>query len=132
MPPKFDWTTPWSAFHRQFEAAADNNGWTPSAKADHLLNVLQGWAVDILQSVLDEATYEDIVEALKDSYADLQPAAAYRSQLKARTQANGAAGVPGSHRADRASGLCRPSSRARAEGDCLRIRRRSLRPGNKA
>jgi hypothetical protein len=45
--------------------------------------------VDILHSVPTEATYEDIVEALKDSYADLQPAAAYRSQLKARTQANG-------------------------------------------
>jgi hypothetical protein len=43
--------------------------------------------VDILHSV--PAEDEDIVEALKGSYADLQPAAAYRSQLKARTQANG-------------------------------------------
>jgi ribosomal 50S subunit-associated protein YjgA (DUF615 family) len=42
-----------------------------------------------LKSVSTEATYEDIVEVLKDSYRDLQPAAAYRSQLKARTQANG-------------------------------------------
>jgi polyhydroxyalkanoate synthesis regulator phasin len=33
MPPKFDGTTtPWATFHRQFEAAADNNGWTPSEK----------------------------------------------------------------------------------------------------
>jgi hypothetical protein len=89
MPPKFDGTTPCLAFHRQFEAAADDHGGTPSEKAAHLLNVLQGRAVDILHSVPTEATYEDIVEALIDSYADLQPASAYRSQLKARTQANG-------------------------------------------
>jgi hypothetical protein len=32
IPPKFDGTTPWPAFHRQFEAAADNNGWTSGEK----------------------------------------------------------------------------------------------------
>jgi hypothetical protein len=45
--------------------------------------------VDILHSVRTAATYEETVEALKDSYEDLQPAAAYWSQLKARTQVNG-------------------------------------------
>jgi hypothetical protein len=52
---KFDGTTPWSALHREFEAAADNNGWTPTEKAAHLLNALQGRAVDILHSVPTEA-----------------------------------------------------------------------------
>jgi hypothetical protein len=45
--------------------------------------------VDILHSVPTEATYEDIFEALKDSYADIKTVMAYRSQLKARTEDNG-------------------------------------------
>jgi hypothetical protein len=60
-----DGTTPWSGFYRNFDAAANNNGCTPGEKAAHLLNALQGRAVDILHSVPTEATYEDMVEALK-------------------------------------------------------------------
>jgi hypothetical protein len=48
IPSKFDGTTLWLAFHRQFEAAADNSGWTSGEKAAHLLHALQGRAVDIL------------------------------------------------------------------------------------
>jgi hypothetical protein len=58
-------------------------------KAMHLLNALQGQAAVILHSVPAEATYEDVVEALKDSCGDLQPATAYPSQLKARSQTTG-------------------------------------------
>jgi hypothetical protein len=40
-PPKYDGTTSWAVFHRQFEAAAILNTWQPNEKAAHLLSVLQ-------------------------------------------------------------------------------------------
>jgi hypothetical protein len=88
-PPKFDGSTSWVVFHRQFEAAAIHNDWTPREKAAHFLSVLQGQAADVLHSVPVEASYEDIVGALQDRFGDHQLAAAYRSQLKARVQTGG-------------------------------------------
>jgi hypothetical protein len=85
-PPKFDGSTSWVVFQRQFEAAAVHNVWTPGEKAAHLLSVLQGQAAQILHSVPAEASYEDIVGALRDRFGDHQLAAAYRSQLKTRVQ----------------------------------------------
>jgi hypothetical protein len=73
-------------FQRQFEAAAIHNDWTPREKAAHLLSVLQGQAADVLHSVPAEASYEDIVGALRERFGDHQLAAAYRSHLKARVQ----------------------------------------------
>jgi hypothetical protein len=52
------------------------------------LSVLHGKAADILHTMPAEATYEAIVGALLDRFGDHQLTAAYRSQLKARTQAN--------------------------------------------
>jgi hypothetical protein len=46
-------------------------------------------AFDILHSVPPRATYVDIVGAVKGRYGDHQLAAAYRPQLKARTQLSG-------------------------------------------
>jgi hypothetical protein len=63
-PPKFDGSTSWVVFHRQFDAAAIHNDWTPREKAAHLLSVLQSQAADILHRVPAEASYEDIVGAL--------------------------------------------------------------------
>ena len=45
-PQKFDGSTSWAVFHRQFEAAAVQNNWTSNEKAAHLLSVLQGKAAD--------------------------------------------------------------------------------------
>jgi chromosome segregation ATPase len=44
--PKFDGSTSWVVFHRQFDAAAIHNDWTPREKAAHLLSVLQGQGAD--------------------------------------------------------------------------------------
>jgi len=87
-PPKFDGATSWAVFHRQFENAAVQNKWTQSERAAHLLSVLHGKAADILHTVPPEATYEGIAGALRDRFGNHQLAAAYRSQLKARTQAS--------------------------------------------
>jgi hypothetical protein len=88
-PPKFDGATSWVVFHRQFEAAAVQNGWIPNEKAAPLLSVLHINAADILHTVPPKATYEDIVESLRDHFGDHQLPGAYRSQLKARVQASG-------------------------------------------
>ena len=77
-PPKFEGATSWAVFHRQFEAAAVQNNCMPSEKAAHILSVLHGKEADILHTVPAEATYEDIVESLRDRFGDQQLAAAYR------------------------------------------------------
>jgi hypothetical protein len=64
-PPKFDSATSWAVF-RQFEAAAVQNNWSPNQRVSHLLSVLQGQVADILHTVPAEATYEDIIGALRD------------------------------------------------------------------
>jgi DNA repair exonuclease SbcCD ATPase subunit len=88
-PPKFVGETSWTVFHRQLEAEAVKNNWTPNEKAAHLLSELQRKSADILHTVQTEAKYEDIAGALRDRFGDYQLAAAYRSQLKARVQASG-------------------------------------------
>jgi len=88
-PPKFEGATSWAVFHRQFEAAAVQNNWMLSEKAAHLLSVLHDKAADILHTVPAKATYEDIMESLRDRFGDHQLAAAYQSQLKARVQKSG-------------------------------------------
>jgi hypothetical protein len=85
-PPKFDGSTSWTVFHRQFESAAIHNHWTPKEKGAYLLSVLQGKAADILHNVPAEASYEDIVGSLPDRFRNHQQVATYRSQLKARDQ----------------------------------------------
>jgi hypothetical protein len=88
-PPKFDGSTSWVMFHRQFEAAAIHDDWTPREKAAHLLSILQGQAADVLHSVPAGESYEDIVGTLQDRFGDHQLAAVYQSQLKARVQTSG-------------------------------------------
>ena len=56
-PPKFEAATSWAVFHRQFEAVAVQNNWTPNEKAAHLLSALQGKAADILHTVPAEAMW---------------------------------------------------------------------------
>ena len=65
------------------------NNWMPSEKATHILSVLHGKAADILHIAPAEATFEDIVQSLRDRFVDYQLATAYRSQLQARVQASG-------------------------------------------
>jgi hypothetical protein len=77
-PPKFHGSTSWVVF-RQFDTAAIHNVWTPREKAAHLLSVLQCQLAHILHSIPAEASYEDIVRALRNRFGDHQLAAAYRS-----------------------------------------------------
>jgi hypothetical protein len=71
----------------QFEVAAVHKKWISKEKAAHLLAVLlQGQAANVVHSVPPGATNEDIVGALIGRYGDHKLAAAYRAQMKARTQ----------------------------------------------
>jgi hypothetical protein len=55
----------------------------------YLIAALQGRACDVLHGVPRGATYEETIEALEDRFGDQHLAAAYRSQLKTRTQKPG-------------------------------------------
>jgi hypothetical protein len=61
----------------------------PREKATYLIAALQGWGCDVLHWVPTGAKYEEAIEALEDRFGDQHLAAAYRSQLKARTQRAG-------------------------------------------
>ncbi|XP_069683895.1 adventurous-gliding motility protein Z-like [Periplaneta americana] len=87
--PKFDGTTSWTIFRRQFEAIAEHNGWTPAEKTTQLLAALQGQASEILHSVPEDGTAAEIMAALEGRCGDHQLAAAFRTQLKTRVQQSG-------------------------------------------
>jgi hypothetical protein len=87
-PPKFDGSTSWTMFRRQFETAADHNRWMPR-EVTYLIAALQGRAYYVLHGVPRGAMYEETIEALEDCFRDQHLAAAYRSQLKMRTQKAG-------------------------------------------
>jgi hypothetical protein len=88
-PPKFDGSTSWAMFQRQFETVAEHNRWMPWEKVAYLIAALQGRACDVLHGVPRGAAYEETIEALEDCFRDQHLAAAYCSQLKMRTQKPG-------------------------------------------
>jgi hypothetical protein len=73
-------------FRRQFETAAHHNCWTRQEKSIYLITALQGRSTDVLHGVSKGATYEETLEALANRFEDQRLAAAYRSQLKTRTE----------------------------------------------
>ncbi|KAJ4438192.1 hypothetical protein ANN_14131 [Periplaneta americana] len=87
--PKFDGTTSWAIFRRQFEAIAEHNGWTPAEKTTQLLAALQGQASEILHSVPEDGTATEIMAVFEGRYGDHQLEAAFRTQLKKRVQQSG-------------------------------------------
>jgi hypothetical protein len=88
-PSKFEGTTSWSVFRHVFETVAEHNGWTPKEEFKYLITALEGRATDVLHGIPKGATYEEILQALEDSFGEELFAAAYRSQLNARMQKAG-------------------------------------------
>jgi hypothetical protein len=76
-------------FWRQFKTVAEHNCWKRQEKSTYLITALQGRATDVLHGVLKGATCEEILVALENRFGDQYLAAAYRSQLKTRTQGVG-------------------------------------------
>jgi hypothetical protein len=60
--------------------------WMRLEKSTYLITALQGRATYVLHRVPKGATYEENLEALEDSFGDQYLVAAFRSQLKTRTQ----------------------------------------------
>lgn len=52
----------------------------------YMITALRGQATDVLHGILTNATYEESLQALEDRFVDRHFAAAYRSELKMRTQ----------------------------------------------
>jgi hypothetical protein len=84
QPPKFDGTTSWAVFQRQFETVAEHNCWMHREKLTYLIRALKGRASDVLHTIPTSATYEETLQALKDRFEEQHFATAYRSQLKTR------------------------------------------------
>jgi hypothetical protein len=86
QPPIFDGTKSWAVFRRQFETVAEHNCYTRQEKSTYLIT---GRATDVLHGISRNATYEETLLVLEDRFGDQHFAAAFRSQLKTRTQRAG-------------------------------------------
>ncbi|PNF39393.1 hypothetical protein B7P43_G13216 [Cryptotermes secundus] len=89
QPPTFYGNSTWSVFRRQFETVAEHNQWTDKEKSTYLITALKGRAAEILPGIPANATYEETLQALEDRFGDQHFAAAYRCQLRTRTQKPG-------------------------------------------
>jgi type VI protein secretion system component Hcp len=87
--PKFDGTTSWAVFQRQFDTLAEHNCCMCQEKSTYLITALQGRDTDVLHGVPKGATYEGTFKALEDRFGDQHLTAAYCNQLKSRTQTVG-------------------------------------------
>jgi hypothetical protein len=81
-PPKFDDTTSWAVFWRQFDTVAEHNCWTRLEKSTYLITALQIRDAYVLHGISKGATYEETLEALEDCFGDQYLAGAYPGQLK--------------------------------------------------
>jgi hypothetical protein len=66
-PPKFDGTTSWTVFRRQFETVAEHSCWTRLEKFTHFITALQGRATELLHGVPKGANYEETLDAPEDA-----------------------------------------------------------------
>lgn len=89
--PTFDGNVPWSTYRRQFEAAANINGWTLEEKATALMIALRGDTLNILQTIPAnvEPSYDNLVSRLEMRYGDSHLQQVYHAQLKNRHQKYG-------------------------------------------
>ena len=87
-PPQFDGKAAWSAYFKQFEAAANANNWTSEVRATFLTLSLRGDAAEVLDklSKAEQGDYESLVKHLEMRYGRGHLKQVYRSQLKARRQ----------------------------------------------
>ncbi|CAH1998121.1 unnamed protein product [Acanthoscelides obtectus] len=90
-PPQFDGITSWNVYRRQFEAAANANGWSSTKKATALTLALRGDAAAILQRISPEEqeAYEQLVGHLELRYGQSYLGHVYHTQLKNRFQKSG-------------------------------------------
>ncbi|CAH2005971.1 unnamed protein product [Acanthoscelides obtectus] len=89
--PQFDGTPPWNVYRRQFEAAANANGWSSTEKATALTLALRGDGAAILQRISPEEqeVYEQLLGHLEMRYGQSHLEHVYHTQLKNRFQKSG-------------------------------------------
>jgi hypothetical protein len=83
---KFDGTTLWAVFRRQFDTVVEHNCWTYLEKSTYLITAWQSWATDVLHGVPKGATYDETLEALEDRFKEKHRPVMYRCRLKPRIQ----------------------------------------------
>lgn len=89
--PTFDGQMSWTIYKKQFEVAANSNGWDDKAKAAGLILALRGPALAILQTIPPsmQEDYYTIINALELRFGDQHLTEVYFTQLKARVQKSG-------------------------------------------
>ena len=87
-PGKFDGTGSLESFLVQFEVCAKHNRWTSADKSDHLRCSLEKAATQLLWDfgAQPSASYEDLVERLRQRYGTEGQAETFRAQLYYRRQ----------------------------------------------
>ncbi|KAK9885731.1 hypothetical protein WA026_012500 [Henosepilachna vigintioctopunctata] len=87
-PPTFDGETSWLVFKKEFEAAAQINGWNDKIKAVDLILSLRGKTADVLQkaSERDQEDYLLLMKALGSRYGDNHKEMLHQAQLEVRCQ----------------------------------------------
>ncbi len=90
-PPTFDGSTSWTVYIRQFEAAANINGWNDQEKATALIVALRGPALDLLQSIpsIYQQDYQHLSQTLELRFGDHYRQEVFRTQVKSRIQKPG-------------------------------------------
>nr|WP_253308776.1 hypothetical protein [Rickettsia endosymbiont of Ceutorhynchus assimilis] len=87
-PPTFDGSTSWTMYIRQFEAAANTNGWNDQEKATALIVALREPALDLLQSIpsIYQQNYQHLSQTLELRFGDHYRQEVFRTQVKSRVQ----------------------------------------------
>lgn len=56
--PKFDGSTYWAVFRRQFETVVEHNCWTPRERTTYLIAALQGRASEVVHGIVKGTIYD--------------------------------------------------------------------------
>jgi hypothetical protein len=86
---KFDGTEPLRSFLDQFERFCQQFHWDANERAFQLHTALKGKAAQCLWGLRDNATAEDMIQALKSRYGDSHLIDQYRAQLHDRKRKDG-------------------------------------------
>lgn len=88
--PNYDGQSPWTTYKRQFDAAAEVNGWTDEEKATALVLALRGPALELLQTVpeSDQKNFGTLVKVMELRYGDNHVQQIHQTRLKTRVQKN--------------------------------------------
>ncbi|KAF6210362.1 hypothetical protein GE061_013466 [Apolygus lucorum] len=85
-PGRYDGSSEWECYHRQFEMIAKHNRWNESSKASALAAALFGPALEVITDLDDSPSYKDLVAVLVSRFGTRHQAQRNLTLLYARVQ----------------------------------------------